>query len=416
MRKSWLLCVLLGTLAWGQAAPATPPPAAQAPGTMPSARPAPPPDTSADIPDNTPVITVTGVCPAKPAAKGTATTTKPAAKTSAADCKTVITKAQFESLAKAVAPNMNPQVKRQLSTVLPRIIGQSAEAKKKGIQNTPQYKETLKFAEMQILSQQLQRRIQDDAAKVPQADIDAYYSKNPEAFEQFNLDRLFVPRTKQAEPESKEEQEKDKDEKLTDEQKKAKEDAEKAKTEANEQQMTKLADDLRARAAAGEDFIKLQKEAFDAAGMKIESPTVNLPKVRRTGLPPAHSAVFDLKPGEVSQVISDNGGHYIYKVISKDELPLDQVKDEIHNKLQNERQHDMMDKITSSYKVDIDEKYFGPASAGPGMPPQRMPHPRMMPSPTSPQAPPNGGPAPSQPPSAAPQTPPPAQSPAAQPN
>jgi hypothetical protein len=410
MRKSWLLCALMGTLAWGQAAPATPPPApaAQGPGAMPSARPAPPPDASADIPDNTPVITVTGVCPAqpKPAAKGTATP-KPAAKTTPTECKTVITKAQFESLAKAVAPNMNPQVKRQLSSVLPRIIGMSAEAKKKGIQNTPQYKETLKFAEMQILSQQLQRRIQEDAAKVPQADIDAYYSKNPEAFEQFNLDRLFVPRTKQAEPESKEEQEKDKDEKLTDEQKKAKQDEEKAKTEASEQQMTKLADDLRARAAAGEDFIKLQKEAFDAAGMKIESPTVNLPKVRRTGLPPAHSAVFDLKAGEVSQVISDNGGHYIYKVISKDELPLDQVKDEIHNKLQNERQHELMDKVTSSYHADINEKYFGAAAAaGPGMPPQRMPRPRMVPSPTSPQT----------PPSSAPQNAPPAQPPAAQPN
>jgi hypothetical protein len=413
MRKSWLLCVLLGTLAWGQAAPATPPPtpAAQAPGAMQAARPAPPPDTSADVPDDAPVITVTGACsaPAKPAAKGDAATAKPAAKTPAADCKTVITKAQFESLAKAVAPNMNPQVKRQLSSVLPRIIGQSAEAKKRGIQNTPQYKETLKFAEMQILSQQLQRKIQDDAATVPQSDIDAYYSKNPEAFQQFNLDRLFIPRTKQADAASKEDHEKE--ENLTDEQKKAKQDEEKAKTEANEQQMTKLADDLRVRAAAGEDFVKLQKEAFDAAGMKIESPTVNLPKVRRTGLPPAHSAVFDLKAGDVSQVISDNGGHYIYKVISTDELPLDQVKDEIHNKLQNERQHDLMDKITNSYKVDVNEKYFGAASAGPGVPPQRMPHPHMAPSPTTPQAPP-GGPVPAQPPSAAPQTPP----PAAQPN
>ena len=61
--------------------------------------------------------------------------------------------------------------------------------------------------------------------------------------------------------------------------------------------MTKLADTLRARAAAGEDFMKLQKEAFETAGMKIESPTVNLPTIRRTGLPPAHAAVFDLKIG-----------------------------------------------------------------------------------------------------------------------
>ena len=83
--------------------------------------------------------------------------------------------------------------------------------------------------------------------------------------------------------------------------------------------------------------MKLQKEAFDAGGMKIESPNTNLPKVRRTGLPPAHAAVFELKPGEVSQVISDSGGHYIYKMNSKDLIPLDQAKDEIHTKLQNQR-------------------------------------------------------------------------------
>ena len=37
-------------------------------------------------------------------------------------------------------------------------------------------------------------------------------------------------------------------------------------------------------------------------------------KVRRTMLPANHQAVFGLKVGEVSEVITDpNGGHYIYK-------------------------------------------------------------------------------------------------------
>ncbi len=94
-----------------------------------------------------------------------------------------------------------------------------------------------------------------------------------DSFEQFNLDRLFVPRTKQGETEAQEEDQKD--EKLSPEAQKAKQAEEKAKADEGEQAMTKLAESLRARAAAGEDFVKLQKEAFDAAGMKIESPTVN---------------------------------------------------------------------------------------------------------------------------------------------
>src|ERR1035441_9117366 len=72
MRKSWLMCVLLGTLAWGQAAPSAPPQPAQAPA-----------DTSAPVAPDAAVITVIGGCPAQqnPAvAKGTAAKPATAAK------------------------------------------------------------------------------------------------------------------------------------------------------------------------------------------------------------------------------------------------------------------------------------------------------------------------------------------------
>jgi hypothetical protein len=405
MRKSWLLCVLLGALAWGQAAPGAPPPA-QA-----MQAPAAPPDLSASVPADAAVITVNGVCAATPKPVTPKTTTAkpetaakaPAAKTPAADCKTVITKAEFEKLANGVSPNITPQLKKQLANVLPRLIAMSAAAKKKGLDKSPRYEETLKFAKMQILTNELQRNIQEEGAKVPPAEIAAYYKEHPDAFEQYNLDRIFVPRSKQ-DTDDDDKEAADKDAKLTEEQQKAKQEKEKAEQAEGEQAMSKLAESLRGRAVAGEDVMKLQKEAFDAAGMKIESPTVNLPKVRRTGLPPGHAAIFELKPGDVSQVLSDSGGHYIYKVNSKDTLALDQVKDEIHGTLQNQRTRELMDKLNGSFKVDTNEAYFGPGSAGmqPGGPmggrPMPAPHaasPRMAPSPTAP----------------APQTPPPAAKP-----
>lgn len=381
MRKSWLLCVLMGTLAWGQAAPAAPPPQpAQAPAG--EAKPAAPADTSASVPADAAVITVNGVCPAQPASSAKSAAAKPAAAgakaastkaPAAGDCKTVITKAQFEKIASAVAPNTTPQQKKQLAGVLPRLIAMSTEAKKEGLDKTPQFDETVKFVKMQVLTNQLQRKIQEKAATISDAEMEKYYKENSQTFEQYNVDRIFVPRNKQTDSEVKESEENE--DKLTDEQKKAKEDAEKAKTEQNEQAMTKMADDLRARAAAGEDMTKLQKEAFEAAGMKIESPTVNLPTVRRTGLPAGHASVFDLKPGEVSQVISDSGGHYIYKLNSKTEIPFDQAKNEIHGKMQNDRMREMMDKLNNSFKVDTNEAYFGPGGAGP-MPAPRLPRPR----------------------------------------
>jgi hypothetical protein len=390
MHKSWLLCALLsGALAWSQAQPerTAPPPtpapsgaqsAEQAPNSKPGEAEKPP----AEVPEDAAVITIVGVCPSASAASktGTAKTAGTASAKKGADCKTIITRREFEKMASGLSPNVTPQLKRQLSNVLPRDMAMSEIAKKKGLDKTPAYEETVKFAKMQILTTELQRSVQEQADKITDADIEAYYKKNPEAYEQFSLDRLFIPRNKQVEPEKIEDEEK-----MTDEQRKAKEDADKAKQEQGQQELDKLADSMRERAAKGEDFAKLQKEAYEAAGMKMEAPTVNLPKVRRTGLPPAHAAVFDLKVGDVSQVISDNGGHYIYKVVSKDELPLDQVSQEIHNTLKNQRMKDEMEQYTSSYHVETNEAYFGPPGpqgpmGRPGMAPPPHQRPHMMPA------------------------------------
>jgi PPIC-type PPIASE domain len=425
MSKSWLMCVLLGTLAWGQAQPGTPAPSSgaapaasaggQAQTPAPAAQPpqaptagnAAPAPAAAPAPEVAPtarVLTIKGVCPATaPKARTAAPGTKsPAAAKdpakSSANCETVITRAEFEKMASGIAPNMTPQLKRQLASVYPRLLVMSQEAEKHGLQNSPQYKETMKFARMQILTNELQRSIQEEADKVPQQDITDYYKKNPEAYEQYSLERLYVPRMKQAAEEAEASEKKDSEkepEKETAEQEKAKQEQEKVKQEQGEQEMSKLAESLRARAAGGEDFTKLQKEAFAAAGMKVESPTVSMPKVRRTGLPPAHAAVFDLKPGEVSAVLSDSGGHYVYKVVSKEQLPLDQVKEEIRGALRTQRVRDAMDKVQNSFKTETNEAYFGPAGPG-GMrqPPPRIPHP------TAPGA--QGQPPAQQPPSAQP--------------
>src|SRR6202521_1851115 len=280
MRKRWLMCALLAALAWvtpawGQAAPS-------------AASPAPAlPDTSASVAATAPVITIKGVCAAQPkvaAAKGAAAKPVSAAKvpatTSAGDCKTVITKAEFEQLASHLSPNVTPQMKKQLSTLLPKWIATSNAAKKEGLDKTPQFEDRVKVLKMQILSQELQQKIQEDAGKIPPEAIEKYYKEHADGYEQLNVDRLFVPRTKQPDAEAKLEDEKN--DKLSEEAQKAKQAEEKAKVEEGEQAMNKLAESLRARAAAGEDFAKLQKEAFTAAAMKVESPTVRMPKVRRT--------------------------------------------------------------------------------------------------------------------------------------
>jgi hypothetical protein len=172
MRKSWLLCVLLGAMAWGQAPPEPRRRRVRLRLRIvlrPQARRLP-----RKCPENAVVLTVFGVCPststtaASKSVAGSKTATaaaKPAAAKKPADCKTEITRKEFEKIASGLAPTVTPQLKRQLAAALPKFMAMSEAAKAKGLDKTPQYEETLKVVKMQILTQQLQRSVQEEAEK-----------------------------------------------------------------------------------------------------------------------------------------------------------------------------------------------------------------------------------------------------------
>jgi parvulin-like peptidyl-prolyl isomerase len=121
--------------------------------------------------------------------------------------------------------------------------------------------------------------------------------------------------------------------------------------------MTKTAAALRARAAKGENFDTLEKEAYVAAGLKGNPPSTEMKKVRSATLPPTHKAALQSKPGEVTEVISDPTGHYIYKLVSKQTLPLDAVKPEIKNLIATQRFRDAMQEFQGT--STLNDAYFG---------------------------------------------------------
>jgi hypothetical protein len=85
-------------------------------------------------------------------------------------------------------------------------------------------------------------------------------------------------------------------------------------------------------------------------------------KVTANELPPNQRGAMNLKPGEVSQAIVDNG-YYIFKVVSKDEKPLPQVRTEINNILAQQRFTKLMQQVDQSGRTDLNEDYFPPSAA-----------------------------------------------------
>jgi len=360
--------LIVADLALAQLAPSSPPPPVpQKPQAAPvergeeerEGRAVAAPRTS-NLPPGTPVITINGVCE----------TPKAGAPAGKSGCTTVITRAEFEKLADGLQPNMPPQVRKQLATQYPQILFMSQQARKRGLEQNPHYLQMLNFTKMELLKLELERSLQEEADKVPEAEISDFYQKNSSNFEQTTFLRVFVPKTRATDP--------------------PKEGATPAEGDAvrkrSEAEMKTVAEDLHNRAVAGEDFDKLQKEAYEAAAVKATPPPTMNANIRRGNLPGPQSPVFDLKPGELSGVLNDPTGYYFFKVVSKTTLPLAQARDEIRTTLRTQRLQAMRQAMLSSVSADLNQDYFGDAPADPGMPggPRPTPTNRMRPAPPPP--------------------------------
>ena len=348
MRFQFLVCLALAGIACAQSTQpsSTPPASATASGAAAAAQAAPAPEPPKVNPDD-PVVTIKGFC-TDSSLKGD-------------DCKTVLTKTQFEKLTDNIQPGMAAPMRRQFANRYAQVLEMSTEAEKRGLDKTPHYEEAIRLARMQILSQELTKALQTDSSNVSDQEMQDYYDKNKPAFEQASFVKIFVPHAKREETPAAA-----KDAKTATPAKPATktltpEEKEKASVEA----MTKEAKLLRERLVKGEDPDKLEKAAFTAAGLAGNPPPTKMEKIRRSSLPASQQSAMELKPGEISEVITEPSGNYIYKLVSKDEIPFDTAKAEIHNQLGGQRYRESMQKFQGN--IDLNDAYFG-ASRAPGMP------------------------------------------------
>ena len=270
-----------------------------------------------------PVITLDGFC---------AGSVRPAGA-----CKTVITRAQFESLAEALQPGLSLALKLKVANAYARNLRMSAAAEKRGLDKTSQFEEEMRFARMQLLAQDLDRLLQAESRNVTEADLQDYYKRHQSAFDEATVARIFIPR------------------------------AVRGRT-GSEDAMMKTAIALRARAIGGEDLERLQQDAYTEAGIARTGPTTIIKQVRRASLPPSHETVLDLKPGEVSRIFSDPGGaRFIYKMIDKHTLTLDQAAAEIRSSIAGRRYEESL-KSSLPGELSFSDAYFNPPSGPAAMP------------------------------------------------
>lgn len=337
-----LVCLLLGGFSRGYTvAPAL---AAQEPAPTTGAIPkvtgtdqSHPPDTANVAPGGA-VITISGLCD-----------NPPADKVAASNCKTVITRAEFEKVIGAVQPNMKARAQREFATRYATSLVMAKKAEQMGLDKGANFEEEMKVARIQILSQEMKKLIERRASQISDTDVENYYRANTSSFEEAEMERIYVPRTQDSPvPPDKTLSDTDKQKQL----------------QRAEQMMREAADKLRARAVEGEDFNNLQAEAYKIAGIKTTaSPSLGM--IRRVSLPRSQVWVMDLKPGEVSSVIEAPNGYLIYKIRTKETLPLGKAREEIKGVLRSQRLQEETQAIEESATPTLNEIFFRPPKVAP---------------------------------------------------
>ena len=279
-------------------------------------------DAGAAVPPNEVVLTVHGACEA---ADGRV----------AGSCNTTLTKDQFEKLIAALNANnqpVPPAMKRNIAQAYTELMAMTKAAYAAGTENHPDFQIVMRVVRMRTLADLYRRELDERYRTPPMQDIEAYYKQNVPKFEEIKLSRIFIPAKNPAT----------------------------ANKDDYDKKAAAVAAEMHDRAAKGEDMEKLQKEAYTSLGLTVAPPSSAV-GARRRGMQPRaeEDELFSLSPGQVTAVKQEPAGYLIFKLESKQTLPLDQVKDEISHELYRQKMDQALKDVTATVKADLNEKYFG---------------------------------------------------------
>lgn len=347
MRCRWLVLAVFGLLSQrqtdyaqtvnaGSAAPANTAAASASPSSV--------------APDE-PVITIDGICSsapwsiaqpaatASPAGTGNSGTAGSSAGNSGAEanrCKLVITRAEFEKLAVVVTPNTRPQSDLQLARVYSNLLVSALKGHELGLDQDPHFDDILNFTYVQVLARAMNNHLQQQADEQTNAEFEKYYREHPQEFEQVQLLQISIPKRKLHANES------------------GPASANKEDSAADEAAMKTEAEKIHSRAVAGEDFDKLQEEAYTVAGNPDAAPDADMGEVTRAEVGQFQELIFTLPPGQVSEIMPGPEAWHIVKVVSKRMMPREEAKKRISAR----RMKEAIDSLNKSAKPQFNDAYF----------------------------------------------------------
>jgi len=286
---------------------------------------------AATVSEETPVITVRGLCPA-------------GGQTAAghrSSCTRVVTRRQFDDLVTALTSagqTISRNSRRDLARLYVDLLAYEDPARKTGIEDSASFQEAMMWLRLRTLADIYRRNLQEKYRNPSPQDVDEYYGQDAARFTEVKLKRIAIPRINPSGQSSGD----------------------------YETRALQVVNQLRDRALKGEDLAQLQKDGYAALGLTVPPPAVDLGAVRKAAmLPEEASEIFSLEAGAFSNVEKELYSFVFYKLENKRLLPKEQVRDEIVRDLFRQRMEKAIQTITGAVQPELNDEYFGPAPVAP---------------------------------------------------
>jgi parvulin-like peptidyl-prolyl isomerase len=244
-----------------------------------------------------------------------------------------------------------PQYQRQVRADLARAVTYAltmrylaAEAEKNKLQDQSPLKETLEYQRLNTLSQAEINQIRNVDIIVKPAEEEAYYKEHPELYQEAKVKVIYVAFSAVA----------------------PKNPAPDAKKPLTEQEAKAKIEDLKKQVTAGADFGKLAKENSDDKDSAAKDGDFGLIKKNSPYPEPIKKAVFELKPGQVSEPIKQPNGFYLIRLEEMHVLPYAQVQATINEELKRKSFDEYMKNLQKRFEVKVENTtFFAPKPQAP---------------------------------------------------
>jgi parvulin-like peptidyl-prolyl isomerase len=264
------------------------------------------------------------------------------------DCKVVVTREQLEKLSSAIGARSSTGL--ALAYQYADMLRFAAKGHELGIENDPRFLEKVRYSYLREMAQFAVVVMQERADDFQDAELENYYNEHPGDFVQMQLSQLAVPKQK------------------------THKDGSTSKTASQvgiAAEMKKLAVRMQKEAAAGGNFDTLEERIYRIVGDEAVPGTELGVRTPDTVPPEYRKLIFDLQPGQVSQVFEDSHEYLILKCVHRRIMPLAESR-HFYGQL---RMKAMRKALEDGVKTQFNDEYFvkPPAEEASGRLPAELP-------------------------------------------